>query len=73
MTRSEALAPLKSGEGRFKGNGGALIRRMIRRAALAYNVDYYEDKGFLESDFVFKGPVENVKALIVWFEKNLND
>lgn len=73
MTRSEALAPLKAGEGRFKGHAGALTRGQVRRAALAYNVDYYENKGFLESNFVFRGLATDIKCLIEWFKHNMTE
>lgn len=63
MNRSEALAPLKAGEARVPCTAGLAIRGQIRRAAVRYGVDYYEERGWLESVFILRGDAERVKAL----------
>lgn len=60
MTRSEALSVLNAGEGRFNLTAGMAIRGQIRRAALMYGVDYYEEKGWFESLFVMRGPAKKI-------------
>lgn len=60
MTRGEVLAPLKAGEGRFNMTAGLVIRGAVRRGALQYGIDYYEEKGWLDSVFVFRGPADRV-------------
>lgn len=60
MTRSEALAPLKTGEARLPANIGLINRAAIRRLALFYGVNYYEEKGWLTSTFIFRGPADRV-------------
>lgn len=64
MNRSEALAPIMPGQGTFPMIAGALFRGRIRRAALNYNVDYYEDKGLLDSKFIFRGPSSNIQEFL---------
>ncbi len=63
MNRSEALTPLNAGEGRFNLTAGMAVRGQIRRAALMYGVDFYEEKGWLESVFVLRGPAKKVISL----------
>jgi hypothetical protein len=60
MTRSEVLSALNAGEGRFNLTAGMAIRGQIRRAALMYGVDYYEEKGWFESLFVMRGPAKKI-------------
>lgn len=63
MNRNEALTPLKTGEGRFNVTAGIAIRGQVRRAAMAYYVDFYEEKGWFESTFVLRGPAKNIISL----------
>lgn len=60
MNRSEALTALNAGEGRFNLTAGMAIRGQIRRAALMYGVDYYEEKGWFESIFVVRGHANKI-------------
>ena len=71
MTRTEALAPLGKGEARFPVTSGALVRGSARRAALAAMVDFYEEKGFLSSQFIFRGSEANIRALYNFLKKNV--
>ena len=71
MNRQEALAPLGKGEGRFPVTSGALVRGSIRKAAMMVMVDFYEEKGLLESIFIFRGPQDRIIALHNWMRKNI--
>lgn len=73
MTRSEALAPLKAGEGRFTVTAGIAIRGSIRRGALNYSLDYYEDKGWFDSVFVVRGEARRVVAFKDAIAKTFGD
>ena len=73
MTRSEALAPLKAGEGRFTITAGMAIRGSIRRGALSYGVDYYEEKGWLDSVFIVRGCADRVVAFKDAIAKTFGD
>ena len=72
MNRSEAYAPLGKNEGRFPVTAGAFVRGRVRKAATMAMVDYYEEKGWLESAFIFRGPAEKVKVLHDWLRANLD-
>ena len=63
MNRSEALSPLNAGEARFPVTAGIGIRGQIRQAAVRLGVDYYEEKGWLESTFIMRGPSDKVIKL----------
>ena len=63
MNRSEALAPLKAGEARMPCTAGLAIRGEIRRGALLYGVDFYEERGWFESTFILRGPADRVNKL----------
>lgn len=63
MNRIEAMAPLGKNEGRFPMTAGLLVRGKVRKAAMMAMVDFYEDKGFLESTFIFRGPADRVIKL----------
>ena len=73
MNRSEAMAPLGKGEARFPLTAGALIRGQVRKAATMAMVDFYEDKGFFESAFVFRGPHDRVQMLFNFLKANFDD
>lgn len=73
MDRSTALSPLNAGEGRFNLTAGIAVRGTCRRAALKLGVDYYEEKGWIDSVFIFRGPVDRVKFLINYLEQNFGD
>lgn len=73
MTRSEALAPLKAGEGRVNLTAGIAIRGAIRRGAINYGVDYYEEKGWLESVFILRGRAERVMQFKNAVEQTFGD
>lgn len=62
MNRETALAPLGSNQGRFKFTAGIFVRGSIRQFIVARGLDYYEEKGFLESLFVVKGPVHQIQT-----------
>ena len=72
MDRAQAMLPVCKGEARFILTAGALLRPTVREASLKAGVDYYEDKSFLESVFVFRGEVARVLALRNFFKKNLD-
>ncbi len=71
MTRSEALAPLNTIEGRFNLTAGAMYRGEIRRAAIRFGIDFYEEKGFFESVFVFRGDRARVSKFYRILRDNL--
>lgn len=71
MNRSEALAPLNDDEGRFHLTAGLIYRGAIRKAALKARVDFFEEKGFLESVFVFRGPKLNTQALYNFLKRTI--
>lgn len=73
MTRSEALAPLKAGEGRFNLTAGMAIRGSVRRGALAYGVDFYEEKGWLDSVFIFRGDASRVTSFMSALKQTFGD
>ncbi len=73
MTRSEALAPLRDGEGRFNITAGMAIRGEIRRGAVSFGVDFYEEKGFFESAFVFRGSKERLLKFMRVLKQNFAD
>lgn len=73
MNRSEALAPLKAGEARLPCTAGIAIRGQIRKAALRMGVDYYEEKGWLESTFILRGPADRVIKLKRLLEQHFGD
>lgn len=73
MSRSEALAPLKAGEGRFTVTAGIAIRGSIRRGALSYGLDYYEEKGWLDSVFIIRGSANRVVAFKDAIAKTFGD
>lgn len=64
MTKDEAYKPLKANEARFPLTVGAFYRGNIRQEALLHNIDYYEEKGFLTSVFLFKA--EKTKLTIFY-------
>jgi hypothetical protein len=73
MNRSQALAPLNTGEGRVNLTAGLAIRGAIRRGAISYGVNYYEEKGWLDSVFVLRGPAERVIQLKKAIEKTFGE
>lgn len=72
MNRTQAMMPVVAGEARFNLTAGALLRGTVRLSAAKAGVDYYEEKGLLESVFIFRGEIDRVKALYVFFKKNLD-
>lgn len=60
MNRSQAIAPLKAGEGRFQVTAGLAIRGQIRSLCDQLLLDYYENKGWFESSFIVRGPANNI-------------
>lgn len=73
MTRNEALAPLEKGEARVNLTAGLAIRGAIRRGAINYGVNYYEEKGWLESVFVLRGEANRVIQLKKAIEQTFGD
>ena len=71
MNRSEAMAPLAKGEARFPVTSGLFVRGSVRRAAIAAMVDFYEEKGLLESTFIFRGSQDRVLSLYNFLKKNV--
>ena len=45
---------------------GALVRGSIRRACMLLDLDYREDKGWLDSYFMVSGPADKVQRLEDW-------
>lgn len=72
MDRTQALAPLNTGEGRFTLTAGALLRGIVRKASIKAGVDYYEEKGFLESVFVIRGSSDRIITLHNFLKKTLD-
>ena len=70
MTRDEAYKPLKANEASFPMSVGAFYRGTIRQEALLHNIDYYEEKGFLTSVFLFKA--EKTKLIKFYEYTKLN-
>jgi hypothetical protein len=54
----EAQAPLGPGEARFTLEAGVLIRGEVRRGAARHGVDWFEQKNWFDSFFVFRGPAD---------------
>jgi hypothetical protein len=73
MNRTQALAPLKMGEGRFNLTAGLAIRGAVRRGAINCGVDFYEEKGWLESVFVLRGEAKRVIQFKKAVEKAFGD
>lgn len=73
MDRSQALSPLKAGEGRILCTAGVIIRGQIRQAAIRCGVDYYEEKGWLESTFILRGPADRVIRLKTLLEQHFGE
>jgi hypothetical protein len=70
----QAHAPLGQGEARFQMEVGALLRGEVRRGAATYGVDWFEQKGWFDSLFIFRGPVENMvsfRAAVRDYERQL--
>lgn len=73
MDRVQALSPLSAGEGRVRLTAGVVVRGHVRRAAVLYGVNFYEEKGWLESVFVLRGPAKQVMNLKKALETTLGD
>jgi hypothetical protein len=73
MNRSQALAPLRAGEGRLPCTAGVIIRGQIRQAAVRLGVDYYEEKGWLESTFILRGEANRVIILKQLLEQHFGE
>lgn len=73
MTRSEAIEPLKAGEGRFHLNAGMAIRGAVRRGALRYGLDYYEEKGWFDSAFIIRGDAGRIVQFKAALEQTFGD
>jgi hypothetical protein len=70
----EAQAPLGPGEARFTLELGVLIRGEVRRGAARHGVDWFEQKNWLDSFFVFRGPADRMlrfHAAVKEFERQL--
>lgn len=73
MTRSEALAPLKAGQARLPLTAGVVIRGQVRQAAVRLGVDFYEEKGWLESTFILRGEANRVIMLKNLLQKHFGE
>lgn len=73
MDRVQSLSKLNAGEGRVRMTAGAVVRGQVRRAALMYGVDFYEEKGWFESAFILRGPARQVMNLKKALETALGD
>lgn len=73
MDRSQALSPLKTGEGRFTMTAGLAIRGQIRQVAVQLGVDYYEERGWFESTLVLRGPADRVIRLKTMLEQHFGE
>lgn len=49
---------------RITATMGALIRGPFRRAIMDLDLDYQEDKGWLDSHFVIRGPTSKIEQLV---------
>jgi hypothetical protein len=63
ITLREAHAALGPSEARFDVEAGVVLRGEIRRAAARLGVDWFEQKGWFESYFIFRGPAARVRLL----------
>ena len=73
MDRSQALAPLKAGEARLPCTAGLVTRGKVRQAALMLGVDYYEEKGWLGSTFIFRSDADRVRILKNLLQKHFGE
>jgi 2-C-methyl-D-erythritol 4-phosphate cytidylyltransferase len=73
MNRSQALAPLKAGEARLPCTVGAILRGQVRQASVRMGVDYYEEKGWLESTFILRGEANRVIMLKQLLEQHFGE
>jgi hypothetical protein len=73
MNRSQALAPLKAGEARLPCTVGVILRGQVRQAAVRLGVDFYEEKGWLESTFILRGPAGRVIMLKDLLQERLGE
>jgi hypothetical protein len=72
----QAQAPLGPGEARFTLEIGVLIRGEVRRGATRHGVDWFEQKNWLDSYFIFRGPADDVlrfRAAVQDFERQLEE
>jgi len=47
-----------------------IYRGKVRKAATIAMVDFYEEKGFFESVFIFRGPADRIQTLHNFFKVN---
>lgn len=76
ITLQQAHAPLGPGEGRFNLEIGALLRGEVRRGAARHGVDWFEQKNWLDSFFIFRGAADDVlrfRAAVRDFERQLEE
>lgn len=73
ITFAQARAPLNSGEARFKVTAGFGVRGALRRAVIAAECDYFEQKNWLDSLFIVRGPMKQMVALCDALEKHIEE
>lgn len=73
MTRSEAIAPLNAGEARFQITAGMAIRGQVRTLCDRLLLDYHETRGWLESNFIIRGPADRVVRAKTLLEQAFGD
>jgi hypothetical protein len=73
MTKDDALKPLNAGEARFPMAVGAFYRTRVRQEALLHSIDYYEEKSFLESVFLFKGEKTKILKFLDYMKLNYKE
>jgi hypothetical protein len=50
-----------------RGRVGALLRRDFRRLLMRLDISYTEDRGWLDSYFVFQGSADKMRQLqLIW-------
>lgn len=76
ITLQQAHAPLKPGEARFTLEAGVLIRGEVRRSAARQGVDWFEQKNWFDSFFIFRGEIANLmtfRRAVQDFERQLEE
>lgn len=68
VTRNKIMRPLEGGEGgecRFPATIGLLYRGEHRRQAQLAGIEYYEKKGWLDSEFIFRGSLLEMEDFLL--------
>ena len=68
MNRDEAVSRLQNGEARFTCTADIFLRGAMRELATIFAVNFYEEKGWFSSAFIFRGPVDNILSIKNYIE-----